>query len=93
MSKNESSEQRLKLLDKYYGLMKSASVVDASGDNIKALFRQRRILIQDRIDAIARALDVAVTSAELFDPRALDTVMSPEVELVISNPLADLPRP
>lgn len=88
-----ATEQRLKLLGKYYGLTKAALVVDSAGDNIKSLFRQRRLLIQERIDSVDRALDASDTSHELFDQAALDVVMSPEVDTLISNPLEDLPCP
>lgn len=80
-------ETRLKLLDKYYGLVKAATLVDASCNDVKTLFRERRKIIQDRLDIIARHLE-GPTSPELFD---IESTM-PEIATLIGDPLADLPR-
>lgn len=84
---NANPEVRLKLLDKYYGLVKAATLVDASCDDVKTIFRERRKMIQDRIDTIGRHLE-GPNAPELFN---IEETM-PEVDMLIADPLADLPR-
>lgn len=83
-----TEDQRLALLNQHYGLTQAERVVDNAYLNIKALFKERQTTINDKKRTIERAIDGKDALPELFEGVSGP---SPEIELLISNPLADLP--
>ena len=83
------TDQRVVLLEMVYGLNKALSTVEMSRNNINALFKEREKRISDHAAAIGRAIDTNTAADELFDVKELIT---PEIDTLFSNPLADLPR-